>query len=120
MELGCLCALAKEMGFSRNSVQNFQKIREIYLVSSSHPSIHQSIRDDQFELPSISAVICQQKTTKEYMVFLDGSLELVLDVCCDYWNGAELVELDLNVCIFRNESYYIIEDKEKDYRYLSQ
>ena len=93
--VACLCALAKEMGFNETVVQNYTKVKEINIFCASHPSVFDlTIRDDQFEIPSAVASLMLDQTTGNYLLFTEGTLEVILDCCSDYWNGADLTPLD--------------------------
>ena len=64
------------------------------MFSPFHPSLARSIRDEQFELPSAVIVLLRDRASGNYMTFTEGSLDLVLDLCNDYWDGVELKPLD--------------------------
>lgn len=52
----CLCAFAREIGFSDDSVKNFVFKADHFAVAPCRSSQNSSSRDDQFEIPSAKAL----------------------------------------------------------------
>lgn len=95
----CQCAIAREIGFKDESHDLFQKKKEFFIVCPTHPCIEDDIDDEQFEVPSIHINVLEEKATNEIMIFSEGSLDLILDFCSDYWDGESIFTMDSNVLI---------------------
>jgi hypothetical protein len=92
--IACICSLAKEIGFSDDVVQPFEKVHEIFVFSPFHGSLSKPLRDEQFELPNATVILFKDKVSGNYMIFTEGSLDLVLDLCSEAWDGAGLKPID--------------------------
>lgn len=92
--LACLCALAKEMGFSEAVVQSYKKVKEFYIFSSQGSALDPSVRDDQFEIPNAVASLMEDTTNGGYVLFTEGTIDLLMACSSDYWDGADIRPLD--------------------------
>jgi phosphoserine phosphatase len=91
--LVCLCHIGREIGFNP----------QVFSTSLSHALSIETFQPSQmdpgdkvsqvyhYEVPGItSRVVGEVNGEGPYQVFSEGSLELVLESCGDYWNGVEL------------------------------
>ncbi|KAI9143013.1 hypothetical protein BKA69DRAFT_1173903 [Paraphysoderma sedebokerense] len=86
----CLCMLGREIGFVDEGIKCFRRLKEIYAFAPYHPSLTQSTPDYDYETPSVLAQIYEDARNGSYQLMTDGSLEIVLDLCSDYWDGEDL------------------------------
>lgn len=99
----CLCGLSKLIGFSKDSIENYKYINQIGIYKLIDPtSIKKEKIASSFEnatrlkLP-FSNMICnihQDVTTGSYQVFSQGTADIILDACVEFWNGHQLLSLD--------------------------
>ncbi|CAH1113628.1 unnamed protein product [Psylliodes chrysocephalus] len=99
----CLCELAKEIGF----VDEAQKIftLEEQLSSFRHLQPEMVRRDNKyarslqlstklkFPFPHMFAVIVQELSTGNMQLLSEGTADIILDSCIDYWDGHDLIPL---------------------------
>ncbi|KXS20321.1 hypothetical protein M427DRAFT_108458, partial [Gonapodya prolifera JEL478] len=96
----CLCRLSRAMGFVPEAVQNFNRYREIYTFAPHHHSIRDGhVYGYAYEVPSMYSQILHADSENgspndEWLVMSDGTLDLVLECCADYWGGDHLGTLD--------------------------
>jgi len=91
----CLCRLGREIGFSVDAIKSFKLLKQLYTLSPSHPSLDKMI-DYHFKVPNMFSQIFEEASSG-YQLITDGSVELVLDCCLDYWNGEDLGIIDRNI-----------------------
>ncbi|CAG9860047.1 unnamed protein product [Phyllotreta striolata] len=99
----CLCELAKEIGF----VDEAQKIftLEEQLSSFRHLQPEMVRRDNKyarslqlstklkFPFPHMFAVIVKELSTGNMQLLSEGTADIILDSCVDYWDGRDLIPL---------------------------
>ncbi|KAI9014158.1 hypothetical protein DFJ74DRAFT_681622 [Hyaloraphidium curvatum] len=91
----CQCRLAREMGFVPEALDRLKHINEIYTFAPYHDSIrYTSQYEYAFEVPSMYCSVVQEEGSPLYQLFCDGTLNLVLDMCADYWTGSTLEVID--------------------------
>jgi len=91
----CLCRLGREIGFSVDVIKSFKLLKQLYTLSPSHPSLDKMV-DYHFKVPNMFSQIFEEASSG-YQLITDGSVELVLDCCLDYWNGEDLGVIDRNI-----------------------
>ncbi|ORX41336.1 hypothetical protein BCR36DRAFT_364581 [Piromyces finnis] len=91
----CLCRLGREIGFSVDVIKSFKLLKQLYTLSPSHPSLEKMV-DYHFKVPNMFSQIFEEASSG-YQLITDGSVELVLDCCLDYWNGEDLSAIDRNI-----------------------
>ena len=117
--IACFCTLSSELGLGESALSSFRRIRQVHLISPKRAPI---VRDEVFEIPSINGTIVLDESSQQYMLFADGSLELIFDLCSDYWNGEELIPFDDTV---RQLGFLLIHfdhllDEIENFRYHSK
>ncbi|CAH2003818.1 unnamed protein product [Acanthoscelides obtectus] len=99
----CLCEVAKEIGF----VDQAQKIfaLESQLCTFRHLQPDMVKRDNKyvrslqmstklkFPFPHMFAVIVRELSTGNSQLLSEGTADIILDSCIDYWDGYDLVPL---------------------------
>ncbi|XP_050510004.1 transmembrane protein 94 isoform X2 [Diabrotica virgifera virgifera] len=99
----CLCELANEIGF----VDQAQKIFTLQeqLSSFRHLQTEMMRRDNKyarslqlstklkFPFPHMFAVIVQELSTGNMQLLSEGTADIILDSCVDYWDGRDLIPL---------------------------
>ncbi|KAJ3342440.1 hypothetical protein HDU93_002198 [Gonapodya sp. JEL0774] len=99
----CLRPLSRAMGFVPEAVKNYQRYREIYTFAPHHHSIRDGlVYGYAYEVPSMYSQILHcdgdvEDPNSEWLVMSDGTLDLVLESCADYWGGDHLGMLDETV-----------------------
>jgi len=76
-------------------IKSFKLLKQLYTLSPSHPSLDKMV-DYHFKVPNMFSQIFEEASSG-YQLITDGSVELVLDCCLDYWNGEDLGVIDRNV-----------------------
>ncbi|CAG9824590.1 unnamed protein product [Phaedon cochleariae] len=106
MNRRCLCELAKEIGF----VDHAQKIfsLEEHISSFRHLQPEMVRKDNKyarslqlstklkFPFPHIFAVVVKELSTGNTQLLSEGTADLILDSCVEYWDGRDLVPLTIS------------------------
>lgn len=102
----CLCELAKQIGFAYNAAESYRL--DLQLSTYRHFPAEKIRRDIsfaralqlpvqtklKFPFPHMVAVIVSE--TGAPQLFSQGTADILLDSCIDYWNGDEVVALTLS------------------------
>ncbi|OZJ02713.1 hypothetical protein BZG36_03847 [Bifiguratus adelaidae] len=86
----CVCSLGKLIGFTENALKTFAKRKELFTFCPFHPSLDYAVRNYQYEIPSMVSSVYEEMSSGSYQLFTDGHVELLLDMCSDYWTGQGL------------------------------
>eukprot|EP00794_Sanderia_malayensis_P008948 gene8948-9902_t len=96
----CMCPLAKEIGFENKVTEGFIKYQQIFSFRPVHASELSSIYSSYFlsiakekPVPSMISEIVKDKASGLLQLLSQGSADIVLDACSDFWNGDDLCEL---------------------------
>lgn len=99
----CLCGLSKLIGFSNDVVGQYKYINQIGIYKLIDPSsikkgrLASSLENTtRLKLP-FSNMICnihQDITTGGYQVFSQGTADIILDACIEFWDGKQIVPLE--------------------------
>ncbi|XP_056644666.1 transmembrane protein 94 isoform X2 [Diorhabda sublineata] len=99
----CLCELAKEIGFIDEAQKIFNLEEQLSIFR--HLQTEMMRRDNKyarslqlstklkFPFPHMFAVIVQELSTGNMQLLSEGTADIVLDSCVDYWDGHDLVPL---------------------------
>ncbi|KAI5698323.1 hypothetical protein M8J75_005138 [Diaphorina citri] len=105
----CLCELAKQIGFAYNAAENYRL--DLQLSTYRHFPAEKIRRDVKFaralQLPvqtklkfpfphMVAVVVEEALATSGPQLFSQGTADILLDSCVDYWNGEEVVSLSLS------------------------
>jgi len=99
----CICGLAKLIGFSKDAVKSYKYINQIGIYKLIDPSsikkgkLVSSLENTtrlKLPFPNMTCNIHQDVATGSYQVFSQGTADIVLDACVEYWDGKQLLPLD--------------------------
>ncbi|KAJ3189439.1 hypothetical protein HDU85_003069 [Gaertneriomyces sp. JEL0708] len=91
----CLCQIGRSIGFSADAVRNFVSIKALHCFMP-YGNLVADVPDYHAETPSMLSQIFREMTSETHQMFSEGSLEVILRLCCDYWNGRGLGIIDQN------------------------
>ncbi|RZF33852.1 hypothetical protein LSTR_LSTR008975 [Laodelphax striatellus] len=100
----CLCEVAKQIGFTEKAVQLFQLESQLSTFRHVEP---ESVRQDmrfakslpastklKFPFPHMVAVVVRDLTAQRGLqLFSQGTADIVLDSCTQYWDGDDICRL---------------------------
>jgi len=102
----CVCALSELIGFSKNVIKFYNYSNQVGCYKLVDPnqlkkgqlvpvgsSLEQAGRL-KLPLPNMICDLHQNTTTGSYQTFSQGTADIILDSCVEYWNGSELAPLD--------------------------
>ncbi|XP_044733631.1 transmembrane protein 94 [Chrysoperla carnea] len=99
----CLCELSKQIGFVEPTAKNIFTLEE--QISTFRHLQSDMVRKDKlakalhlttklkFPFPHMVAVIVKECNIESYQLFSQGTADIILDSCIDYWNGYDLQPL---------------------------
>ncbi|CAB4063191.1 unnamed protein product [Lepeophtheirus salmonis] len=89
---GCLCQLSKKIGFKIEDIisNKFNITSHIQTFHSVSNKLSEKIK---FPIPHLLSVITQDKVFKSNQLFSQGSADLLLNSCRDFWCGDDLEPL---------------------------
>ncbi|XP_078346969.1 transmembrane protein 94-like isoform X3 [Oculina patagonica] len=94
----CLCLLGKEIGFMERALQLFSKQKYIFAVQSPinstfrvpiHSHSFLSISKEK-PIPNMIGLITKEEHSGSLQLLTQGSADIVLDACSDFWDGSSL------------------------------
>uniref|UniRef100_A0AAR5NZX1 Cation-transporting P-type ATPase C-terminal domain-containing protein n=1 Tax=Dendroctonus ponderosae TaxID=77166 RepID=A0AAR5NZX1_DENPD len=99
----CLCELAKEIGFVDQAQKIFQLEQQLSVFRHLQPemvrrdnkyarTLHLSTRL-KFPFPHAFAVVVRELCSGNMQLLSEGTADILLDCCVDYWNGKDLCPL---------------------------
>ncbi|TPX34153.1 hypothetical protein SmJEL517_g03135 [Synchytrium microbalum] len=86
----CLCRIGREIGFIDDALKSFVSRKIIQTFAPLHPSVSQTEALYHFEIPSMYSQVFEETNSGTLQLFSDGTWDLVLDLCGEYWNGKTL------------------------------
>ncbi|KAL1497616.1 hypothetical protein ABEB36_008545 [Hypothenemus hampei] len=99
----CLCELAKEIGFVDQAEKIFQLEQKLSVFRHLQPEM---VRRDnkyartlqlstrlKFPFPHAFAVVVRELCSGNIQLLSEGTADIILDCCVDYWNGYDLCPL---------------------------
>jgi magnesium-transporting ATPase (P-type) len=92
IDIACLCQLGRAIEFTEAEYKQFRRVMQVDTIATHHHSLA-DVEEYHYEIPSMtSAVITESapSTSSSFQIFSEGSMELILESCTDYWNGAGL------------------------------
>ncbi|XP_057369494.1 transmembrane protein 94-like isoform X2 [Daphnia carinata] len=100
---GCLCELAKQIGFQSTARNVFSLKDQLFIFRhQADPSSRKdrlarslSLPKLKFPFPNMVGVCVQESHTGRFQLLTQGTGEILLDACVDYWNGVDLCPLTL-------------------------
>ncbi|KAJ3296230.1 hypothetical protein HK104_001843 [Borealophlyctis nickersoniae] len=92
----CMCQLGREIGFTTDALTTFNMRKAVQTFAPCHASVGQ-LTDYHFEIPSLFSQIFEETSSGTTQLFSEGSMEVVLECCGDYWNGGGLGDITENI-----------------------
>ncbi|XP_035226390.1 transmembrane protein 94-like isoform X2 [Stegodyphus dumicola] len=94
----CLCELAKQIGFSDSVVDFYNLEQQLGIFRHVHPEVVQkgklarSLNFPRLKMPfpNMSCAIVKDLHRGSYQLFSQGTADLVLDACNEYWDGDDI------------------------------
>lgn len=99
----CICAISELIGFSRGAVKNYEYINHIGAYKLIDPStikkgkLVSSLENTtrlKLPFPNMICNIHRDSSSGSYQVFSQGTADVILDACVEFWDGKQLVPLD--------------------------
>ncbi|RWS16661.1 uncharacterized protein B4U79_14914 [Dinothrombium tinctorium] len=100
----CLCELARQMGFSSDAVTGYDYIFQISSFRHIKPEVIRqgklakslNIPRLKMPFPNMNSAVIKDTFSTTYQLFSQGTGDLVLDSCTEFWNGQDLCVLTDN------------------------
>ncbi|KAK3089400.1 hypothetical protein FSP39_003342 [Pinctada imbricata] len=100
----CLCELAKKMGFTEKALDAFilDKVLGLYRQVSEEEAAKEKIHraksfiHHQIPMPNMVSVMMREKVSGSSQVLSQGTADILMDCCSDYWNGEDVCTLTEN------------------------
>ncbi|XP_049273451.1 transmembrane protein 94 [Rhipicephalus sanguineus] len=97
----CLCDLAVQMGFTDRAVEAYQHLQHVALFRHVQPEVVQkgrlarSLNFPRLKMPfpSMCCAVVKEALSGTLQMFTQGTADLVLDMCSEYWDGRDLCPL---------------------------
>ncbi|XP_057323877.1 transmembrane protein 94 isoform X3 [Microplitis mediator] len=100
---GCLCELAKQIGFQEQAQEIFQLEQQLSTFRHVQPEM---VRRDikfarslsiatklKFPFPHMVAVVMKERTGGSLQLLTQGTADIILDSCIEFWDGHDLCPL---------------------------
>ncbi|XP_045610382.1 transmembrane protein 94 isoform X1 [Procambarus clarkii] len=98
---GCLCELAKQIGFSEQAQEPFEL--EHQLSTFRHVPPDMACKDRlarslmitklKFPFPHMVSVLVRDRASRKLELMSQGTADIILDSCTDYWDGYDICPL---------------------------
>ncbi|KAL3876613.1 hypothetical protein ACJMK2_034434 [Sinanodonta woodiana] len=100
----CLCELAREIGFSEQAVQIFElenslgMYRQVSAEETAREKLQRakSFVQHKIPMPNMVSVIVRENVSGVCQMLSQGTADILLDCCSDYWNGENIAVLTEN------------------------
>ncbi|XP_047738197.1 transmembrane protein 94 [Hyalella azteca] len=97
----CLCELARQMGFSLTAQDPFKLEHQLSvfrhvpseLASKGRLARSLMVSKLKFPFPHLVSVLMRDANTHKLELLTQGTADIVLDSCSDYWDGSDLTPL---------------------------
>ncbi|WAQ96926.1 TMM94-like protein [Mya arenaria] len=97
----CLCALAREMGFSTNALNIFYQERTlgVYQQVSAEMTTKERLQraksfiQHKIPMPNMVSIILREKLSGACQMLSQGTADILLAHCTDFWDGEDLAPL---------------------------
>ncbi len=93
----CLCELSRQIGFSQNAVRDYEYLFQLSMfrhvrheVIAHGKLLTLNIPRLKMPFPHVASSCVKEKITNTYQLFSQGTGDLVLDCCSDFWDGGDL------------------------------
>ena len=97
----CLCELSRIMGFTERAIDNYDYMFQVSCFRHVKPEIIQEGRLAKslnlprlkMPFPNMSSAFIKDICTGSYQMFSQGTGDLILDTCTEFWDGQDLCAL---------------------------
>ena len=97
----CLCELARQIGFTENAIKGYDYNSQIAMFRHIRPEVIQkgrlakSLNFPRLKMPfpNMTSSVIKDIYTNTCQIFSQGTGDLVLDACTEYWDGHDLCVL---------------------------
>ncbi|OQR73359.1 hypothetical protein BIW11_09782 [Tropilaelaps mercedesae] len=95
----CLCDLSRQMGFIPEAVACYEQLQHLYMFrhdefdGSLRNNSHYNIPRLKMPFPNFSSAVVRDKFTDGLQIFSQGTADLILEHCTDYWDGYNICPL---------------------------
>ena len=97
----CLCELARQIGFKQNAIKGYEYCYQVGLFRHIRPEVIQkgklakSLNFPRLKMPfsNMTCAVIKDIFSNTSQLFSQGTGDLILDACAEYWNGQSLVLL---------------------------
>ncbi|OQV16992.1 Transmembrane protein 94 [Hypsibius exemplaris] len=86
----CLCSLSHTMGFTPSAQRIFKQIHEMAFYRKPMKTPRELEGRYKSPFPNMLSIVVQDKKSGGLQVMSQGTADLILDTCTDYWNGQEV------------------------------
>ncbi|XP_056019199.1 transmembrane protein 94-like isoform X2 [Ostrea edulis] len=101
----CLCELARQIGFTEKALDGFMLDRILCLYRQVSPEesakakVHRakSFVHHQIPMPNMFSVVLKEKMSGSSQIFSQGTGDILVDCCSDFWNGEDVCPLSENI-----------------------
>ncbi|XP_060605817.1 transmembrane protein 94-like [Ruditapes philippinarum] len=97
----CMCSLAREIGFSNNAMDIFtlEKTLGMYRQVSAEMTTKERLQraksfiQHKIPMPNMVSVVLREKISGSCQLLTQGTADIVLSCCTDFWDGQDLTPL---------------------------
>lgn len=97
----CLCELARQIGFKQSAIKGYEYCYQVALFRHIRPEVIQkgklakSLNFPRLKMPfpNMTCAAIKDTLSNTSQLFSQGTGDLVLDACAEYWNGQNLAVL---------------------------
>lgn len=98
----CLCQISKLIGFSKSATSNYAYCNQLALFRLIDPELFKkgklasSLQNTiglKLPFPNMTCNVFKDTISGSYQIFSQGTADLILDSCAEYWDGQELYRL---------------------------
>ncbi|XP_028413200.1 transmembrane protein 94-like isoform X2 [Dendronephthya gigantea] len=93
----CLCLLGRQIGFIDSALENFRRKHNIFAFKASQQLNDSAVPSNSFlsvcketPVPFLTSLVVEHVTSGHHQLLSQGSADLLLDVCTDFWDGSEV------------------------------
>jgi hypothetical protein len=91
----CACRVGAEIGFTADAISCFQRRGCVCVVERQHAESYLLNAGSCGEWPTMLASLYEEKENGYLQLLSEGDVSLILNCCDDYWDGHQLVPMDM-------------------------
>ena len=97
----CLCELSRQIGFTDSAIADYDYLFQMAMFRHVKPEIihHGKLLNSlniprlKMPFPHMASAVIKEKLSNTFQLFSQGTGDLVLDACSEYWDGSDLRHL---------------------------